>query len=80
MGPSQVVRAIYGNYPLGYHPGGKIKEGMSVDQVVAILGTPHERHTQGDEEHWYYYIDSFGMTLFGVDFDSQGRVVRTYSH
>src|SRR5690348_6142072 len=61
FGPSQVVRLTRGNYPLGHYPSGKITTGMSKDEVAAILGTPHERHARDGEEHWYYWIDSFGI-------------------
>ena len=80
LGPPHVVRVVYGNYPLGSYPSGKIKEGMSADEVVAILGTPHERYKEGDGEHWYYWLDSFDMNYFGVQFGPDGRVVSTHGN
>jgi hypothetical protein len=78
LGPAQLVRLAYGNYPLGSYPNGKVQEGMTADEVVATLGSPHERHKQGEGERWYYWIDSFGMHWFGVEFGPDGRVVHTY--
>jgi hypothetical protein len=74
FGPSQVFRIEYGNYPLGRYPNGKIHNGMTRDDVLAILGTPHETHNRGDEETWMYYLDSFGMGWFAVYFDINGHV------
>jgi hypothetical protein len=77
LGPPLVVRLAYGNYPIGRYPNGKIKEGMTADEVVATLGTPHERYRQDDAERWYYWIDSFGLSWFGVAFGPDGRVEHT---
>jgi hypothetical protein len=80
FGPPHVVRIIYGNYPLKSYPNGKIKEGMTPDEVVAILGNPHERHKQSDGEHWYYWLDSFDISYFGVYFGPDGRVTGTHGN
>ena len=80
LGPSQVVRLVYGNYPIGERPNNKIQEGMSFDEVTAILGTPHERFKKDDQESWYYWIDSFGIGWFAVDFGPDGNVERTYGN
>jgi hypothetical protein len=77
LGPPNAVRIMYGNYPLGSYPNNKISEGMSKDEVKAILGTPHERFTDGEEESWYYWTDSFGIGYFSVYFGSDGRVDHT---
>jgi hypothetical protein len=74
---------MYGNYPIGNYPIGsfpknKIKEGMTADEVVAILGVPHERYKQDDTENWYYRIDSFGIDWLAVQFSPDGRVVGTH--
>jgi hypothetical protein len=79
FGPSQFVRLEYGNYPLGTYPTNKVQEGMTADEVVAALGTPHERH--GDnKERWYYWIDSFSIRWFSVEFGPDGRVDHTYGN
>jgi hypothetical protein len=80
LGPSQAIRLVYGNYPIGSYPTGKIKPGMSPDEVVATLGTPHERFKQGDVERWFYWIDAYGIHWFGVDFGPDGRVGGTYGN
>jgi hypothetical protein len=76
IGPSVLVRVFYGNYPLGSYPDNKITEGMTSDQVKAVLGTPHERH--GDS--WYYWIDSLGLYYFAVQFGPNGLVTATYGN
>jgi SmpA / OmlA family len=78
--PPQVVRMAYGNYPLGSYPNGKIREGMTRDEVTAILGSPHEHYKRDDEESWYYWIDSFGIGYFGVRFGPKGRVIGTHGN
>src|SRR5438105_2860475 len=64
LAPPHVVRMIYGNYPIGSYPSNKIKEGMSTDEVAALLGSPHERFQREDGENWYYWIDSFSIHWF----------------
>jgi hypothetical protein len=78
FGPSLVVRYSYGNYPLGTYPDNKIEKGMTGEEVEAILGKPHERHDGPDGERWFYWIDSFGISWFGVDFGHDGRVTHTF--
>ena len=80
LGPPHAVRIVYGNYPLGSYPNGKIKEGMTKDEVAAILGSPHERFIRADEESWYYWLDSFGIGYFGVRFGPEGRVTGTHGN
>jgi hypothetical protein len=53
---------------------------MSTDEVKALLGTPHERYKQGEEESWYYWIDSFDAGWFGVRFGPDGRVLSKYGN
>jgi SmpA / OmlA family len=80
FGPREVVRINYGNYPLGAYPNGKIKKGMSQEDVIEVLGTPHERINKADGETWCYWLDSFGMGLFWVYFDANGRVIGAYGN
>jgi hypothetical protein len=80
LAPPCIVRIGYGNYPIYRRPDGKIKEGMSADEVVAVLGTPHERVKEKDGESWYYWIDSLGIDWFRVSFGPDGRVTETWSN
>jgi hypothetical protein len=80
FGPREVVRLTHGNYPLGAFPNGKITKGMSREEVLEIVGTPHERENQADKETWYYWLDSFGISLFWVYFDADGRVTGAYGN
>jgi outer membrane protein assembly factor BamE (lipoprotein component of BamABCDE complex) len=70
----------YGNYPLGSYPNGKITQGMTKDEVEAILGSPHERFKRDDEETWYYWLDSFRIGFFGVRFGPDGHVTGTHGN
>jgi len=75
QGPQYLVRIAYGNFPLGRYPNNMIEEGMTSDQVRALLGSPHERVTGYEgTEHWYYWIDSFGVRYFAVSFNSASQV------
>jgi hypothetical protein len=80
LAPPGIVRITYGNFPIGAYPNGKIREGMSKDEVAAVLGAPHERYTEDDGESWYYWVDSFGAHWFCVRFGPEGRVIRTHGN
>jgi hypothetical protein len=80
VGPSQVIRLVYGNYPLGRYPDNKVKEGMTAEEVVAALATPHERYKEDDGESWYYWIDSWGLYWFCVRLGPDGRVISTHGN
>jgi hypothetical protein len=77
LGPPQVFRLNYGSYPLNTYPKG-IDEGMSTDEVTAILGSPHTRYEGSDGVSWYYWLDSFNIHYFGVRFGPDGRVKSTH--
>ena len=51
---------------------------MTRDEVTQTLGRPHERFSGGDGERWFYWLDSFGLGWFGLDFGPDGRVTGTY--
>jgi hypothetical protein len=80
LGPPHAVRLRYGNYPIGTYPSNRIRQGMSMDQVTAILGTPHEKTDDGAIARWYYWIDSFSIRWFGVAFGADRRVTDTYGN
>jgi hypothetical protein len=80
VAPPHLVRLFYGNYPLGHYPSGKVNEGMTMEEVQAILGTPHERVERGGGETFYYWIDSFDVFYFAVDFGPDKRAIRTYGN
>jgi hypothetical protein len=80
LAPPHIVRIIYGNYPIGEYPSGKIREGMSKQEVTAILGKPHGHHTRANEETWYYWIDSFDIHYFAVRFGPDGKVAGTHGN
>jgi|SRR5579872_1358766 len=83
FGPPYFDRVVYGNFPIGSYEIGKnkIKEGMSKEEVESLLGPPHERNDRSDgSASWYYWIDSFGINWFGVQFGTDGRVTSTHGN
>jgi outer membrane protein assembly factor BamE (lipoprotein component of BamABCDE complex) len=81
IGPSQVVRLEYGNYPIGEDSQkDRIREGMTMDEVTSMLGTPHERHSEAGKELWFYWMDAYSIFWFAVDFGPDGRVTKTYGN
>ena len=80
LGPSQAVRISYGNYPIANSYKGKIHKGMTAEEVVKILGTPHEKYPRDRGESWYYYLDSFGIGWFCVQVGPDGKVSWTHEN
>ncbi len=80
LGPPHLVRIIYGNYPIGSYPSGKIERGMSAGEVVAILGRPHERPWRDNGETYIYWIDSCGIFYCAIDFGPDKRVTNIYGN
>jgi hypothetical protein len=78
--PSLIFHQSYGNDPIGHYPSGKIQNGMSFDQVVSILGTPHQRTKNTHGEMWLYWIDSFEVQWVGLDFGPDGHVINMYGN
>ena len=76
-GPSLYTRATLGRWPLGTYPNGVIREGMTRDEVHALLGEPNNRDEWPDREAWYYSIDAMGASYFSVHFSAEGRVMST---
>ena len=61
----------------------QVKEGMTRDEVFAILGEPNERQPSRDgEELWGYYIQEFGcsawMNPVYVRFSGEGKVLSVW--
>ena len=78
VAPPHLFRLSYGSYPLGDRDPrlcGEIKEGMSCDEVQAILGLPHHRSTNSiREETWTYLWEWYGAGFYAVKFGPDGRV------
>jgi len=70
----------YDKRPLGSSASKQIMEGMSGDEVKAILGMPHQRNKNNDGETWIYWIDSYDGYRFGVNFGPNGRVTDMYGN
>jgi hypothetical protein len=85
VGPNIVTRLTCGNFLLDGYPynnADRIKKGMPKDEVVAILGTPHQRgpcfYNDGEGERWMYYLAPFGISYFAVEFGQDGGVMSTF--
>jgi SmpA / OmlA family len=73
--PSQLFRMSYGSYPLRDSPYSKVYEGMTRDEVVSVLGDPHNRRDDEDGGgRWVYYRDAYELNYFTVYFGPDGRV------
>ena len=69
-----------GSHPIEIDRRNKVREGMSGDEVRAILGPPHQRKRSNDRETWIYWIDTYGGSWVGVDFGADGRVTKMYGN
>lgn len=58
-----------------------VKEGMTEEEVITILGKPHERRprrTEHDGESWPYFTDQYYGNYLGIQFNEQRRVYHTW--
>lgn len=78
VAPPHLFRLAYGSYPIGDREPflcGQIRQGMSCDEVQAILGPPHHRWKYADgTETWNYLWEWYGAGFFDVKFGPDGRV------
>jgi outer membrane protein assembly factor BamE (lipoprotein component of BamABCDE complex) len=84
--PGVLFRLQYGRPPLTtaeYRASIQIEEGMTPDEVRAIIGPPHKVHADfGGEgqEAWIYFTDSLELNYLGVWFGTTGRVYSRWIH
>jgi outer membrane protein assembly factor BamE (lipoprotein component of BamABCDE complex) len=77
--PNVFCRIQHGNWLAGSEIK-KVKEGMTQEEVEALLGPPHNRHDEGGgHESWTYYTHPFGFFYDGIQFGPDGRVSGTWS-
>jgi hypothetical protein len=74
VGPPLSIRFATGNFPISANADDRVHEGMTMDEVRTLLGTPHDRNESQDGEWWYYYTDSFSINFVCIHFGSDGRV------
>jgi hypothetical protein len=74
VGPPISTRIIYGNFPIRANADNQVREGMTMDEVRSLLGTPHDRSETQDGEWWYYWYDSFSIAYVCIHFGPEGRV------
>ena len=74
-GPSVLFRLQHATPPIANVPAGLIREGMSREEVEAILGPPHliESYRPPDVK-WTYWHDAIRLNCFSVMFGEDGRV------
>ena len=84
--PSACFRLRYGQPPLSGEKyrssSATVKEGMSSEDVIAILGNPHRRVPYtGREggERWYYYADALEAEMRAIHIGPDGRVLSQWS-
>ena len=71
--PEVVFRVAYGRGPLRADPAAVV-EGMTPDEVTAILGAPHRHDDEDGEAVWTYFQDAFTLNAVSVNFKKTGRV------
>jgi hypothetical protein len=77
-GPSVLFRLHHETPPLGRYPSGVVQEGMSPDEVRALLGTPHQVNDRDPQRvTWVYWLDAIELDWFMVIFGPDGKVVHT---
>jgi hypothetical protein len=65
--------------PIGENAARRVKAGMTMQEVEALLGRPHQMGpAQYGGRLWYYYYDWTFMAYFGIWFDESGRVRTTF--
>jgi hypothetical protein len=76
--PSALFRLHHDTPPLGHYPSGVVKEGMSSDEVRALLGNPHQvSNTDPQRVTWLYWLDAIELGWFMVVFGPDGKVAHT---
>jgi len=80
LGPSQLFRLVHGTYPVGGDARDKIHVGMTREEVISVLGAPHQTSQQEKREDWYYWCDACDLFWIGVEFRADGRVHGTYGN
>lgn len=79
--PPIIFRANHGRGPISgwqYRQAWNA-EGMTVDEVLQILGEPHDRVVEDDgSERWYYWGDSYGLGYVGLKIGPDRKVKHTW--
>jgi hypothetical protein len=77
-GPSVLFRVHHDTPPLTGYPSGVVQEGMSAEEVRALLGNPHQFNDRNPERvTWLYYLDAIELNWFMVVFGPDGKVSHT---
>jgi outer membrane protein assembly factor BamE (lipoprotein component of BamABCDE complex) len=77
--PRVAFRVSYGRGPLDADPA-KVRPGMTPEEVVEVLGPPHNTHDFGDGVAWTYFEDSLAWNYIGVKFTKEGVVQHWWVH
>jgi hypothetical protein len=74
-GPRVLFRLQHATPPIADGPPGLIREGMSREEVEAILGPPHRIESDRPPDvKWTYWRDAIRLNCFSVMFGEDGRV------
>ncbi len=74
-GPGFLFRVYHDKPPLGYRPSVFEIRGWSSEQVLAVLGAPHEVRQQNGQVYWVYWQDSIELNSLLVEFGKDGKVI-----
>jgi hypothetical protein len=74
-GPSLLFRLQHATPPIAEVPTGLIQEGMSPDEVRALLGPPHVVESyHSSQVKWLYWRDAIRLEWYSVWFGTDGKV------
>jgi SmpA / OmlA family len=79
LGPPMICRLSYGRWG-DYGDFSRVKPGMTPEQVIDLVGPPHERIDRGGYESWTYREGFIGLPTHGVTFTAEGVVNDWYVH
>jgi hypothetical protein len=80
--PPVIFYLSYGRGPLDGAGWRKVKDGMTTDEVMAVIGPPHKKSRnegQGGGEKWIYFKDTFGWNFIELRFNKEGHVEGLWS-
>lgn len=73
--PRVFMRIACGNFPVGEELEERVNSGMSMAEVQAVLGPPHDRVVYRDGSEWdTYWMDALCRRFFVVRYDRNHRV------
>lgn len=77
--PPIVNRLLYGRWGTS-RDFSHVKPGMTPEQMIDLVGPPHERIDRSDYKSWTYREGFLGLPTYGITFTEDGVVKDWYVH